>query len=240
MRWGWVVRPFIEMTHLIAVPSPFLQDVFSRCLNVSAQILPNLADLESFSYVERKTVQPVLVVSRQLERIYNHECILRAYSLIKKRYPFARLNIAGAGSEEGRLRELTQQMELRDVNFMGPLTHDQLGRVYDESSIMVNASLADNFPGSLLEAFMCGLPVVTTSVGGIPWMVTNEVNGLLVSSDDHVSLAEAVVKLIESPDFAVEMARKARLLAERHRWEEIRKVLFSMYEGNEADGRAKK
>ncbi len=238
IRWRGIVRPFVKMAHLIAVPSPFLQDVFSRYFNVSTHILPNLADLESFSFVERKTVQPVLIVSRQLERIYNHECILRAFSLIKNSYPHAKLNIAGAGSEEGRLRELVDQLDLQDVIFLGALTHDQLARVYDESSIMVNASLADNFPGSLLEAFMCGLPVVTTSVGGIPWMVKHEVSGLLVSSDDHVSLAAAVEKLIECPDLAFELARNARQKAESYRWEEIKKVLFSLYEESSTDRRA--
>jgi glycosyltransferase involved in cell wall biosynthesis len=164
-----------------------------------------------------------------LEPIYNQQCIIRAFSLIKRNYPQAKLKVAGAGSEEGKLRELVQQMELRDVEFLGALTHERLARVYEESSIMINASLADNFPGSILEAFMCGLPVVTTSVGGIPWMVNDGVSGLLVPSDDHVSLADAVTRLVESPEMAMNIARNARAIAEKHRWEEIRMVLSSLY-----------
>lgn len=228
-KWGMIVKPFFRMADSIAVPSEFLQEVFRQCLQMEAVILPNLADTDRFRYKERERVRPILVVSRQLEPLYNHECILRAFKLVRQRYPDAILKIVGAGSGLNRLQELARQMGLEGVSFLGALPNDRLADEYDGCDIMVNASKADNFPGAILEAFMSGLPVVTTGVGGIPFLVKDRVSGLLVAADDHEDLANKVIALLNNPRLAQTLSANARKFAEEYSWQNIRKKLYTVY-----------
>lgn len=62
---------------------------------------------------------------------------------------------------------MATQLGLRNVTFLGAVLHERLPSIYEGHDIMPNGSLRDNFPGSLLEAFICGLPVVSTNSGGI-------------------------------------------------------------------------
>jgi glycosyltransferase involved in cell wall biosynthesis len=228
-KWGTIVKPFFMMADSIAVPSAFLKEVFSRCLHLETTILPNLADTDLFRYRERDKLRPILVVSRQLEPLYNHECILRAFKLVRQRYPDAILKIVGEGSESHRLRELALQIGLEGVSFLGALPNERLADEYDGCDIMVNASKADNFPGAILEAFMCGLPVVTTGVGGIPFLVKDEMSGLLVAPDDHEDLANKVINLVNNPRLARTLSVNARKFAEEYSWQNIRERLYSVY-----------
>lgn len=228
-RWKRFVVPVFKSADAIVVPSVFLQDVFSRCLSLESSILPNIADTEVFSFKQRDNFRPLLVVSRQLEPLYNHETILRAFRIVKARYPEARLSIAGEGSEKSRLEKLSNDLNLKDVDFLGAMTHEQLAGIYATSDIMVNASLADNFPGAIIEAFLCGLPVVTSDVGGIPFLVVNNVSGVHVKPDDYKAMAEAVISLIERPEQASLLVANGKHIAESYRWDNIRSEIFGAY-----------
>jgi len=228
-KWGFLAIPFLKRADVIAVPSNFLKEVFERFVEREVLILPNIADIELFKYRERSTLRAYIIVSRQLERYYNIDCALEAFKVIKEAYPGARLKIAGKGSQENRLKRLSEEMALKDVDFLGALSHDKLSRVYDECDIMINPSKVDNFPGSILEAFACGLPVVSTRVGGIPFMVKEGENGILVDPDDPMGLANGVIKLLENPDLAIRLSRNGRGVAERHAWENVREILFKFY-----------
>ncbi|MCK4622624.1 MAG: glycosyltransferase family 4 protein [Desulfuromonadales bacterium] len=228
-KWGKFVLPFLKMADVLAVPSPFLQEVFEQCQTMKPVMLPNLADIEKFNFRERKELRPKIVVSRQLEPIYNHECILKAFRRIKKHYPEAVLRVAGGGSEEAKLKALVKEFCVEGVEFLGALSHDQLAAVYDDSDIMINASRADNFPGSILEAFLCGIPVVTTTVGGIPYMVKDGETGILVGPDNDSQLAEGACRLLEDPTLAKNIAANARRYAEGFGWSEVKKKLFILY-----------
>jgi glycosyltransferase involved in cell wall biosynthesis len=88
----------------------------------------------------------------------------------------------------------------------------------------------DNFPGSILEAFASGLPVISTRVGGIPYMVEDGVSGLLVQMNDHEALAEGVVRLVRDPGMALRLARNARKECQKYSWEHVRTVLIPILE----------
>ncbi len=228
-RWKRFVVPVFKSVDVLVVPSAFLQEVFSRCLGLESSILPNIADTEVFSFKQRDTFRPLLVVSRQLEPLYNHETILKAFRIVKARFPEARLSVAGEGSEKSRLEKLCDDWDLKDVNFLGAMTHEQLARVYAASDIMVNASRADNFPGAIVEAFLCGLPVVTSDVGGIPLLVVKNVSGIHVKPNDHETMAKAVISLIERPEQARLLVENGKHIAENYRWDNIRAEIFGAY-----------
>jgi glycosyltransferase involved in cell wall biosynthesis len=228
-RWGLLAIPLLKKTNVIAVPSHFLKEIFEKVVKKEILVLPNLIDLETFQYRERTILKPIIVVSRQLEPRYNIACVLKAFRIIKEVYPASQLRIAGSGSEEHKLKALQQEMSLPDVSFLGAVSHEELARVYNECDVMVNPSNSDNFPGSILEAFACGLPVVTTRVGGIPFMVKEGETGILIAPHDHEGLAKGVISLLQNPDLAKSFSVNGRKVAEEYSWEKVKEVFLSMY-----------
>jgi glycosyltransferase involved in cell wall biosynthesis len=228
-KWGFLAIPLMKKADIISVPSHFLKDVLEKATDKEVLIVPNVIDTQNFKHKERQDIKPYIVVSRQLEPRYNIACAIRAFKIIKDTYPEAKLKIAGTGSEKKNLKKLSDDLELRDVYFLGALSHDQLALVYDECDIMINSSNTDNFPGAILEAFACGLPVVTTNAGGIPFMVREGENGILVDPDDHAALARGVFTLLHNPSLVQSFSMNGRRVAEEHSWENIKNKLFHLY-----------
>lgn len=216
-RYGKLVGPVLRRADKITTPSGFLRDVFRDAFALEAQVIPNIADLEQFVYQPRSSFRPRLLVTRNLEHIYGIDTVLRAFALVRDKHDQATLDIAGGGSLRAELERLAAELKVDDaVTFHGPVSHAQIQRLYGECDIYVNASRVDNLPGSLLEAFASGLPVVSTRAGGIPYMVEDGVTGLLVDVDDHQALAQQVLRVIE--DTALGMALADAAYAESQKY----------------------
>src|SRR5262249_30857512 len=101
--------------------------------------------------------------------------------------------------------------------------------LYKEADIYLNSSNIDNMPGSILESFSSGLPVVTTDAGGIPYIVKNEETGLLVRRSDSQGLADSAIRLLQNSDLAQKMIMKARAESLRYTWSAVRDGWTSLY-----------
>jgi glycosyltransferase involved in cell wall biosynthesis len=226
--WGWGAVPFMRMAAQICVPSEFLQQVF-KDYGLHSTLLPNIAQIEMFPWKERGQFAPVLLVTRHLEPMYNTECLLRAFRIIQQTYPQAILSVAGDGSETARLRGMVNEWKLSGVHFLGPVAHCNLPTVYASHDIYVNSSNVDNFPGALVEAACCGLPIVTTGAGGIPRMIRNRDSGIVVDLNDEKALAAGVIEIVENSEFARGLAAKARMWAEQFSWKNVLPKLLTSY-----------
>jgi glycosyltransferase involved in cell wall biosynthesis len=226
--WSWAIIPVIRRAHSLIVPSEFLKRTFKE-YGLSAEVVPNIIDIEAFPYQSRKSFRPKLIVTRHLEPLYNIECILRAFRIVKEKFSDAELSIFGTGSEERRLQTLCTEWKLQGVTFNGHLAPAILPAFYAAHDIFVNSSNADNFPAALVEAACSGLPIVTTRAGGIPDMIRNGQNGILVGLSDHEALAAAVIELVENPEMARRLAEGARTWAEQFSWSTTFAALLKNY-----------
>jgi glycosyltransferase involved in cell wall biosynthesis len=134
----------------------------------------------------------------------------------------------GDGPERGLLETATQRRKLTDaVRFLG---YKSLGpsllSLYREADIFVHSSMTEGVPHSLLEAMANSLPIVTTSAGGIPWIVRNGVDAVLVPPGDAAAIKAGILRLIENPSEAKRLRHAAfhraqmfhsKALAERRR-----------------------
>jgi glycosyltransferase involved in cell wall biosynthesis len=110
--------------------------------------------------------------------------------------------VIGHGPEREHVHETARALALRNVEFVGAVRPAEMGQWYDRADVYLNASDIDNMPNSIIEAFACGLPVVTTRAGGIPYVVEHGRNGLLVDCGDHEALAAAALRLLEDAALA--------------------------------------
>ena len=208
-NWKTAV-PLTRLAHRIVVPSGYLCDVFSR-FGLRAEAIHNFVDTDAIPYRERATLRPVFLSNRNFEAHYNVSCCIRAFARVQERTPSARLVVAGYGSQRQMLEDLVQTLELKNVRFTGRVSPAEMARLLDEADILLNSPDIDNMPLSLIEAQAAGLPVVTTSTGGIPYIVKDGETGLLVSPGDDAAMANAALRLLEEPALALKLSRAARV-----------------------------
>src|SRR5690348_2682446 len=127
--WGRLVIPLLRLADQVVVPSVFLQRVFAGC-GIKSRLLPNIADTELFCFRQRQNLSPRLLVTRNLEPMYNVECILRAFRIVRAHWPDATLGIVGTGTDERHLRRLTEEWQLRGVTFYGAVCNRELPAIY--------------------------------------------------------------------------------------------------------------
>ena len=229
-RSGRLVRFTMRQTRALVVPSGFLQAVFAQ-FSMQASIVPNIIDLSRFHPRDPiRALAPHVVVARNLEPLYDNLTAIRAFQLVLARMPQARLTIAGSGPEEARLRQFASEQGLgQSVQFAGRLERDAMAALYRSADIVFNPSLADNMPNSVLEAWASGVPVVSTNVGGIPYLARHGVNAALVPPADPVAMAQACVALLADNELWHQRATAGLQEAQRYTWSWVRPVLSDVY-----------
>lgn len=216
-QWPRSTKSMLRRVDKIVVPSEFLVRVFAK-FGYEAVAIFNIIDLDKFEFRERKTLRPVFLSNRNLEAHYGVDDLLRAFANIQREIPDAVLTVVGDGSQRNALESLATALHLANTTFTGRVEHDEINRQYSASDIYLNASKIDNQPLSILEAFACGLPIVTTNAGGIPDIVTDEITGFLVPVGDSESLAARALHLLTHQEIAPAMIQNARAECTRYGW----------------------
>lgn len=226
----------LRRANLIVVPSRFLQSVFEG-FDVHAEIIPNVVEASRFHPGRTPTAHdvtsPHLVVARHLEPIYDIGTAIDAFALLRYRHPGARMSVAGRGPERSMLERQTVERGLTgSVTFCGELSRESMAELLRSATVLVNSSLVDNAPNSLLEAMACGVPVVSTRVGGIPYLVENEVSALLVPPRNPSAMADAIGRLISDPRLAARIVENATRIAASCSWDHVFPMWLRAYESD--------
>jgi L-malate glycosyltransferase len=226
-RWRTAIF-IIRLADELVVPSQYLVDVF-RKFGLQARAIANVVEQERFKFRERRPLLPYFFSNRNFYPLYNVACVIRAFAIIQRKVPEAKLTIAGNGGQRAFLENLAHKLKLRNVDFLGSVAPKQMSKHYDKAHIFLNGSNIDNLPGSILEAFASGLPVVTTSAGGIPYIVDHEKTGLLVPRNDAEAMAASALRLLESPELAGSIARNAHEASKAYSWPVVRELWLELY-----------
>jgi glycosyltransferase involved in cell wall biosynthesis len=225
---AWV-RPTLRRAFAIVVPSGFLQDVFGQ-FEIAAEIVPNIVDLSRFHPGPPRAASHNIIVTRNLEDIYDIPTALRAFAVIRSAYPDANLTVAGSGPRLDALQQLAQTLGVADgVRFTGRIDNEHITELYRNADLMLNPSTADNMPISLLEAMASAVPIVTTNVGGIPHLVTDARNALLVAPGDPAAMAAAAMRVFAEEGLARRLVEAGAESAAGYTWAQVRPRLFGVY-----------
>jgi glycosyltransferase involved in cell wall biosynthesis len=216
----------------LVVPSRFLEEVFAQH-GLAAQVIPNVVDLAVFTpgaagvRLERRTH---VVITRNLEALYGIDTALHALALLRQLVPDLRVSIAGSGPERAALERLSSSLGLANVvRFTGRLETSDIACLYRDADLVLNPSRADNTPNSLLEAAACGVPIVTTNVGGVPYLVEHGRTAWLVPADSPREMAEAMSHVLGDADLRQQLCAAASELAASCSWTVVRNQWLGLY-----------
>jgi len=232
--FAWV-KPSLERAAAIIVPSGFLEAVFQK-RGFSTRIVPNIIDLSRFSVEQNKSAgltseYPRILVARNLEPIYDNETALRAFKIVRESLPTAQLVIAGSGPQRQMLENLAAEFGLLDVvTFTGRVDNANMASLYYSANVMVNPSLADNMPISVLESLASGVPVVSTNVGGVPHLVEHDKTALLIPPQNPKAMAAAVLAILTDPVKAERLKEAGLTSIKQYTWPNVRERLLEVYQ----------
>jgi glycosyltransferase involved in cell wall biosynthesis len=198
-------------------------------------VIPNGVDLTRFRPSARarsrhpKKVRCV-AVARLVERKGIADLIQAIASLERGRYE---LEIVGSGPDEGRLKDLAQLLGVsHEVIFAGSVDRAVIPGRYRDADIFTLASWEEAFGNVFAEALASGLPVVGSTVGGIPELVEHGKNGFLVPPRSPIALAAAIRHLADHPELRAEIGRRNRAQAEANlSWARATTRYLSVYNG---------
>lgn len=215
------VRNLLESVECVTSPSRYLLEKM-QAYRSDIQLLPNPIDIHGYPYLVRTKLSPHILYLRALHRIYNPALAIRMLQLLSIDEPSALLAIVGPDKGDGTLQELsrlTQEVGLTDqVSLIGAIPKSEVPSKMSEYDIFVNTTNVDNTPISVIEAMACGLCIVSTNVGGIPYLLTHDHDALLVPPNDPQAMADAVRRILTEPGLAERLSRNARTTAEQFDW----------------------
>lgn len=222
------VKRWLNRADTVIVLNGYLEKVFKH-YEIPCVVIPNIVE---FSEVPQRVAhEGVRFISvRHLRPLYNIPCILQAYRNVREQYENCSLTILGQGPEREELEQLVKEQHIPDVTFVGQVPNTEMMRYLSESDIMLSAPHIDNMPVSVLEAMNAGVLVISSRVGGVPYIIEEDKTGLFFTDDKVEELAEKMIWTIEHPKEREQMTQKAQKDVQEYTWKNVKNQIFNLYQ----------
>lgn len=196
----------------------FLHKGYSNTIHI-----PNAIHIENYPFYSREIMEPKLLWVRSFARIYNPKMAIKVLSVLKKDFPNATLTMVGPDKENilPECKGFAKSLGV-EVEFTGKLSRQDWVRLSKSHTVFINTTHFDNTPVSVIEAMALGLPVVSTNVGGLPFLIQNGKHGILVNDDDAEEMSNAIKRIIINPNFTFDLIKNARQETEKFDWNVVR------------------
>ncbi len=206
-------------------PSLFLKKTFEKYGYYNIKYIPNAIQIESYPYKKRIQIQPRLLWVRSFADIYNPIMAVEVMKILKddlKKPP----SLCMIGPEKDKSFSHTKMLAEKlnvDILFTGKLKKEEWIERSKEYDIFINTTNVDNMPVSVIEAMALGLPVVSTNVGGLPYLLQTGENALLIEKGNAKQMAGEIKRLLNDSTLVQKISTQARENSESFNWEVIKK-----------------
>jgi glycosyltransferase involved in cell wall biosynthesis len=222
-RWPKRVRLLLNSAAAVTTPSRYLLEEM-RGYRSDLRLYPNALDLSSYRFRVRSAPRPRLVWLRAFHSVYNPSLVAPVMALLISDFPNAHLTMIGPDKDRSLLATQSLASELGVINhitFPGRVASETVPSWLDQGDIFLNTTNVDNAPVSVLQAMAVGLCVVSTNVAGIPYILENERDGLLVPPNDAPAMARAVARILTDNDLAARLSSNAHKRVEHFDWSNV-------------------
>ncbi len=210
-------------------PSCYLLEAFRNHGYTNLVYIPNAINSGNYLNKERKNAGSKLLWVRSFAMIYNPMMAVRVLQQLQINNPEATLCMVGP-DKDGSLAKTQQLADDLGVSviFTGKLTKQEWATLAQEYDIFINTTHFDNMPVSVIEAMALGLAVVSTNVGGIPFLLKHQNEALLVADNGVSEMVLAIQQLIDNPNLFQELTTNAKNKAITFDWEMVKKQWFKI------------
>lgn len=220
----WQVKTLLSRADAVVAPSSYLKHELSP-YREEICLIPNGLEVIKYPFQLRVMPRPILLWLRAFHQIYNPSLAPKLIRLLKDQQIDAHLFMVGPDKGDGSLQEmLNTAMELGiadRIEVICGISKEQVPEMLTQGDIFVNTTNFDNTPVSVLEAMACGLCIVSTNVGGIPYLLKEGIDALLVPPNDPDAMVAAVKSILTEPGLAKKLSANARKKAEQFDWSKI-------------------
>jgi glycosyltransferase involved in cell wall biosynthesis len=221
----WCIRWWVDTVFFVS--KAMLKDLERILPGKHLVYVPNGVDTNLF-YDQKRERKKQLIAVGTLKWQKGYEYLLKSLRGVFSGHPEYRLAIIGDGPLRNQLKRLAESLGIQnDVDFLSRMTHEEVAKTLNESSIFVMSSVSEGFPKALLEAVACGTPVVATDVGSCREIIDGV--GFVVKPRDLREFAEAVNRLIENEELRAEFSRNCQEVAKRYDWKRTSEIVESEY-----------
>lgn len=213
------------------VPSKFLEFHFKQA-NYPVTYIPNFIELQKYPFKQREPIQPTFLWVRAFHKIYNPVLAVEVLNQLDR--ADAKLCMVGSDTDGTRwlVEKRIAELKLTDrVTLPGRLMKDEWIELAARYDFFLNTTTIDNMPVSVIEAMALGLPVISTNVGGIPFLIDHGITGVLVPSNDPRAMVTAIQELLANPGFTRKITVNARKMVEQFDWENVKLMWFDVLDG---------
>ncbi len=224
-RTKWVTKVLKDCDTNI-VQSAFLQKIFNQYA-IPVVVVPNIIEVLPEPIAPQK-IEPNFLSVRKLDAQYNVFVILQIFQAIATDYPQATLTILGDGKQRKMLENWAKKHQI-NAHFVGKVPNSAIYDYHKQCSFLLNTSLVDNMPISLMEAMNSGLVVISGDTGGIPCLIENEKNGLLGDANDVKSMLQKTLWALQNPQKCEQIRQNARQTIQKYQWSEVKNAFFAIY-----------
>lgn len=223
-----LVKNTLQKFDSVIVLSGYLKNIFDH-YNLPCIVIPNIAEFDENLYKAKTHIEPKYISVRHLRELYNVKCILKAFEKVKKEISSASLTILGDGDQKEILQNWVIEHNLKDVVFVGAVPHNKMNEYLLQNDIFLSAPKTDNMPMSVLEAYNAGLLVISSNVGGVPYILEDNKTGLLFESNNAEELAYQMIQAVQNEQHTIEMIQNAYQSLDMYKWEHIKEKLLEVY-----------
>lgn len=223
-RYGKRVRRLLQSADAVTTPSAYLFEQM-RVYRQGLVLLPNSLELGKYKFRHRDCPEPNLVWLRAFHNIYNPSLAVKVVAVLADDCPSVKLVMIGPDKKDGSFdvaRNWATKLGVLDrITFAGAVAKSTIPEWMNQGDILLNTPRIDNTPVSILEAMACGVCIVSTKVGGIPYLIADECDGLLVRENDEMAMATAVRRLMREAGVAGRLSRNGRQKVEQFDWSSV-------------------
>lgn len=223
-RYPRRTRRLLQRVRRVVCPSGYLMEKM-RLFREELDLIPNVIQIKQYCPKSQERPGFRILWLRAFHDVYQPEMAVAVLASVLKVFPQATLTMVGPDKGDGSLAKTRMAAErtrvLERITFTGPVPKEIVPQIMRQHDVFINTPSIDNMPVSVIEAMACGLPVVSTNVAGIPYLIENGRTGLLVSPGDSQGMAAAVRSLFAQPGFARRLSRHGREVAESLDWDVV-------------------
>jgi len=213
----------------VTAPSHYLLDAFKDKYPQNLIYIPNTIELKKYEYFVRDFDVPKILWVRSFSKIYNPKMAIQVAADLRNEFPNVTLCMVGPDKENliNDCKEFAKELAV-DVVFTGKLSKKKWVKLSENFNVFINTTHFDNTPISVIEAMALGLPIVSTNVGGIPFLIKDNENGYLVNDNDSKAMTEAIKEIFNNENNTRKLISNARLLIEDFDWDTVKMQWFEI------------